>query len=73
MSHDGHITLHRHCILEYEVACIDISPINGKDTSDICVVGLWTDISVRILKLPSLQEQHHQILGGGMYKSIQCT
>ena len=54
--------------MEYEVACVDVTPL-GDDLlarSDLCAVGLWTDISVRLLKLPSLETIHTQPLGGGM-------
>jgi DNA damage-binding protein 1 len=33
-------------LMEFEIACLDINPITG-DKSDLCAVGLWTDISVR--------------------------
>ena len=58
--------------LDYEVACLDItplSPVAGSNTvakAEICAVGLWTDISARLLKLPTLEEFHKEPLGGGM-------
>ena len=53
--------------MEHEVACVDVTPL-GDDLSaksDLCAIGLWTDISVRLLKLPSLDIIHTQPLGGG--------
>lgn len=52
--------------MEHEVACIDITPLTeGSNHSELCAVGLWTDISARILKLPSLEQLHQEMLGGG--------
>ena len=54
--------------MEYEVACIDITPLTvDKQHADLCALGLWTDISVRVLKLPSLDVIHCQLLGGGVH------
>ena len=53
--------------MEHEVACVYVTPL-GDDLSaksDLCAIGLWTDISVRLLKLPSLETIHTQPLGGG--------
>jgi len=57
---------HRHVQMEYEVACLDISLLDsGTEKASIAAVGLWTDISARILKLPSLEELNKEFLGGG--------
>ncbi len=54
-------------MMEHEVACIDVTPLNdGDERSDIVCVGLWTDITVRLLKLPSLEEISKEPLGGEM-------
>lgn len=69
--------------LEFEVACIDIGPCNSSPmpasdpTSDpsrpamssVCAVGLWTDISARLLKLPDFELIHSEKLGGGINHS----
>ncbi|KTF73465.1 hypothetical protein cypCar_00044958, partial [Cyprinus carpio] len=34
--------------------------------SSICAVGLWTDISARLLKLPCFSPLHKEMLGGGV-------
>ena len=62
--------------MEHEVACLDVTPlaeVNGcgdVDTAQLCVVGLWTDISARILRLPSLESLHVEMLGGGMLTAV---
>ena len=63
---------HSEATMEYEVACVDVTPL-GDDLlarSDLCAVGLWTDISVRLLKLPSLETIHTQPLGGGTCTNV---
>ncbi|XP_038260543.1 LOW QUALITY PROTEIN: DNA damage-binding protein 1 [Dermochelys coriacea] len=61
--------------MEHEVACLDITPLgdsNGK--SPLCAIGLWTDISARILKLPSFELLHKEMLGGEIIpRSILMT
>lgn len=54
-------------VVDHEIACVDITPqVEGQNKSDICAIGLWTDISARILKLPSFESLHVEMLGGGM-------
>lgn len=49
------------------MACLDISPLGeGATSSDLISVGLWTDISARILRIPDLSEATKEPLGGGM-------
>ncbi|KAK6638735.1 DNA damage-binding protein 1 [Polyplax serrata] len=64
-----------HTTLEYEVACLDITPLgDGSNTAEIMAVGLWTDISARILKLPTLEELNREYLGGEIIpRSILMT
>lgn len=51
--------------LEYEVACLDISPLDeNASRSELVAVGLWTDISACILRLPNLEFVHTEKLGG---------
>lgn len=55
-----------HTTLEHEVACLDISPIKeGQAHSELVAVGLWTDISARLLRLPSFDTITVEMLGGG--------
>lgn len=57
----------RHVTLEHEVACLDITPLQeGAKSANIVAVGLWTDITARILRLPNLDEVNRESLGGGM-------
>lgn len=52
--------------MEHEVACLDITPLgDSTGLSPLCAIGLWTDISARILKLPSFELLHKEMLGGG--------
>ncbi|GIY45148.1 hypothetical protein CEXT_80492 [Caerostris extrusa] len=63
-----------HAMMDYEVACLDISPLDNSNKTSICAVGLWTDISIRILNLPSLKEMHKEMLGGDIIpRSILAT
>ena len=53
--------------MSHEVACVTLMPpLPGTDTTDTCAVGLWTDISVRVLSLSTLSEVTMEFLGGGM-------
>nr|CAG4647642.1 EOG090X00HD [Moina brachiata] len=62
------IALKSQTTLEYEVACLDLTPISVTNSSpqkaEMCAVGLWTDISARLLKLPTLEELCKEPLGG---------
>ncbi|KAG7242631.1 hypothetical protein INR49_020004 [Caranx melampygus] len=52
--------------MEHEVACLDITPLGEAGSeSPLCAVGLWTDISARVLKLPCFTALHKEMLGGG--------
>lgn len=44
------------------MACLDLGP--GGEAA-LLGVGLWTDISVRVLRLPALEPLHTERLGGG--------
>ncbi|XP_076310101.1 LOW QUALITY PROTEIN: DNA damage-binding protein pic [Tachypleus tridentatus] len=72
---DGKVKQVSSTVMEYEVACIDINPLEeGKDEAQLCAVGQWTDISVRILRLPALGEMHKEMLGGEIIpRSILAT
>lgn len=51
--------------LEFEASCLDITPVkDGATTAEYVAVGLWTDISVRILRIPDLSEVTKEHLGG---------
>ena len=52
--------------MDHEVACVDITPLGAeKQKSEICAIGLWTDISVRLVTLPKFENLYTQPLGGG--------
>ena len=52
--------------LDQEVACIDLTPLDPQGThANYAAVGMWVDMSVRVLSLPGLSEAtRHQFLGG---------
>ena len=59
--------------MDHEVACLDISALSG-DRAELCAVGLWTDMSARILRLPSFESAHVEMLGGEIIpRSILMT
>ncbi|XP_072322013.1 DNA damage-binding protein 1 [Eucyclogobius newberryi] len=61
--------------MEHEVACLDITPLGEPGgESPLCAVGLWTDISARVLKLPCFTALHKEMLGGEIIpRSILMT
>ncbi|XP_076011861.1 DNA damage-binding protein 1 [Genypterus blacodes] len=61
--------------MEHEVACLDITPLGeAGGESPLCAVGLWTDISARVLKLPCFTALHKEMLGGEIIpRSILMT
>ncbi|KAI5740244.1 hypothetical protein M8J76_002026 [Diaphorina citri] len=78
--HGSEIKQLAHRALEYEVACLDISPLSNEETSSepakaqLAAVGLWTDISARLLSLPTLEEVCKEPLGGEIIpRSILMT
>ncbi|XP_047339396.1 DNA damage-binding protein 1 [Impatiens glandulifera] len=62
---DGLLIETKHAQLEYDVSCLDLNPI-GEDVnhSQLAVVGMWTDITVRIFSLPDLNLLTKENLGG---------
>ena len=54
--------------MEHEISCLDIHPLTynneNQSSAEFCAVGLWTDFSIRILHLPSLEEVTKELLGG---------
>ncbi|CAF0797251.1 unnamed protein product [Didymodactylos carnosus] len=54
------------CTLPYNIACMDVTPVNyNEERSNLCVIGLWTHISVWTLRLPTLEVQHKEPLTNG--------
>lgn len=57
--------LSSHITLDYEVACLDLSVLDETAVrSDLLAVGVWTDISASIFRLPTLQPLNSEKLGG---------
>ena len=50
--------------LEFEIACLDIHAFNDEYDTKLCAVGLWGDISARLLSLPDLAEVCSEQLKG---------
>lgn len=73
--YDHELVQKGHVVLEHEVACLDISPLqDDSDKAEIIAVGLWTDISARILRVPNLEEANREFLGGEIIpRSILMT
>lgn len=72
---EGDLVQTGHVTLEHEVACLDITPLQeGAKTASLVAVGLWTDITARILRLPNLEEVNRESLGGEIIpRSILIT
>lgn len=72
---DGELIQRAQTTLSHEVACLDISLLDLKgDKSNFIAVGLWTDISVALLKVPTLEILRNEKLGGEMIpRSILMT
>jgi DNA damage-binding protein 1 len=50
--------------LDFEVACLDLTPLRGATESDVVLVAMWTDLSVRLLETNTLRECHRQTVKG---------
>lgn len=62
---DGILTEIKHAQLDNEISCLDINPIGeNPNYSHLAVVGMWTDISVRVFSLPDLNLITQEHLGG---------
>lgn len=61
---DGALIQMQKAQLEHEISCLDTSPI-GEDQhySKLAAVGMWKDVSVRIVALPSLEQLTKETLG----------
>ena len=54
----------RRVALEHEVACLDVTPIDDGGEARFAALGLWTDLTLRVLALPSLAEVSREAVGG---------
>ena len=60
------IVVHSNATMDHEIACVNINPLGeDKSRSSLCAIGLWTEISVQLLALPSFEKIFTQPLGGG--------
>ncbi|VDP04978.1 unnamed protein product [Soboliphyme baturini] len=50
--------------LDNEVACLDMSPIGVYNKSEVFAVGLWMEISVLLIHVPSMNVVTKESLGG---------
>lgn len=64
---EGSLELKGQCQLDYEVACVDVTPLDEETEASVVSVGMWTDITTRILTLPDLTEVCKENLGGGQF------
>lgn len=54
-------------MVEHEIACLDLSPQRSNGgRAEFCAVGLWGDISARLLILPTLEQISYEKLKGGL-------
>lgn len=53
--------------MEYEVVCVDlIFFCEGEEKFYFCVIGLWTDILVRVFSFLDFNSFYVEMLGGGI-------
>lgn len=59
--------LNRFITLEHEISCLDVCSFKDEfdKTISLVAVGLWMDISVKILQLPDFVELVREPLGEG--------
>jgi len=53
-------------LVEKEISCMDLSPLgsNPRAKSKIAVIGLWKEVSIKLLLLPELATITTELLGG---------
>uniref|UniRef100_A0A8D3ABC7 DNA damage-binding protein 1 n=1 Tax=Scophthalmus maximus TaxID=52904 RepID=A0A8D3ABC7_SCOMX len=69
---DGHTHTYTHTHKYKYMYTHSLTPCGGH--SPLCAVGLWTDISARVLKLPCFTALHKEMLGGEIIpRSILMT
>eukprot|EP00299_Pterocystis_sp_00344_P017203 c8628_g1_i1.p1 GENE.c8628_g1_i1~~c8628_g1_i1.p1 ORF type:complete len:1107 (-),score=297.39 c8628_g1_i1:37-3162(-) len=51
--------------MEYEVAALDITPLNGS-VAEVVAVGLWKDMSVRLCRLPDFGLIAKEVVSGNV-------
>ena len=72
---NNEFVIFRSTTLEHDVSCLDMSPVSNTgsidERSEFVAVGLWTDISARVLKIPTLDELCREQLGGGRFSLLE--
>lgn len=62
---DGKLFEKNHAQLKHDISCLDINPIGeNPNKSNLAAVGMWTDISVKIFSLPTLEPITEEHIGG---------
>lgn len=57
--------------MDHEISCINIHPLKSsseeevESSSQFIALGLWTDMSIRLLQLPTLTQVQSHVIGGG--------
>jgi DNA damage-binding protein 1 len=60
--------------LENEVSCVDVSVLHASSLSSAyCAIGTWTNESVRLLSLPSLEEAHVVAIDEGIFTTLNLS
>ena len=60
--------------LPHQVACLDITPPETCDAAALVAVGLWTEISVNIVRIEDMKVLATDVIGGEMIpRSIRMT
>jgi len=60
--------------LPHEISCLNINPVGNAQRAQLCAVGLWTEISVKILALPKFDEVRTVEIGGDVIpRSVSLT
>ncbi|KAA8497681.1 DNA damage-binding protein 1 [Porphyridium purpureum] len=62
-------------LFEHDLSCLDVTPLDAsKREASVAVVGLWTEVSVRVLALPSLELLHlEKLKGETIARSVQLA
>ncbi|CAD5126044.1 DgyrCDS14217 [Dimorphilus gyrociliatus] len=52
--------------IEYEIACMDVTPRGTSNRTNILCLGVWTDMSIFIFELPTLEKLFYYKLPGNI-------
>ena len=70
----SHVLLLSSAVMPYQVSCTDISPMGGEGDirAEVCALGFWTEMSVAVVRLPTLKIMDKQLLGGSKHFCCCC-